>query len=155
MWVNSNFMNFSRLTSTLNRVKKIDSNINIDCQCYILDYSVENMYNLDYIENDTDYKFQLNSDYVKIIIFEATNIINLLNENDKDFDTIKHSIKTTFKQLYYDILFDNKYQFFLNTESYIKTIKIKVLNEKIEDLIKIEDYEKCSEIKKEIALLLE
>ena len=155
MLVNSNFMNFARLVLTFNRIKKIETNLNLDSNLIILDYSMINAYNLNYINNDNDYHYSLEYDSINIIMNESCVLIDLFNSNDESFKIIKPEVKETFFKIFNDILLDDKYDSVLMYSTFLNSFKFKALNDKLQYCISIEDYEKCSEIKYKISILKE
>ena len=100
MFVNSNFMNFARLVLTFNRIKKIETKLNLDSNIIILEYSMLKAYDLNYVDNDNEYTYSINDDSINVILQEACILIELFNSNDDTLKIIKPEVKTTFLKIF-------------------------------------------------------
>ena len=149
MWVNKNFMNFSRLVVLFNSTLKIENELDMNIMVDIAGYSIFNR-NIYYIDNDTIYDMNVDSDYVKQIIKLGLNIKNEIKNKNILLQNIPDDNKNAFLRLFYEIIIDEKYDFFLKTEYYLKNEKLKSYNSKIKESISNERYEDCIKIKKEI-----
>jgi len=153
MWVNKNFYNFARLIIKYNDYLNIKNELDEDFMYKLAYFSVNNKGIVEFIENDYDYEYYILSDYFKTLVKKGLVIKQEILNNNKNLETVNIDYNNLFIRLFNNIIIDEKYDFFLKEEYYLKNEKIKAYTDKIKNSIILEKYEECADMKKKIKYL--